>query len=81
MTTFLHINLLAMTVDGDEFEFEIESGDSSDLPPGLTFDRTTGWLTGFFPDQGATETRLQFCNYHLQKRQQSSCKRSLSVLI
>jgi hypothetical protein len=63
--TFRHDNFFAYQFigydcDGDEFEFEIVLGDSSDLPPGLTFDRTTGWLTGFFPDQGATENDYNF---------------------
>ena len=63
--TFRHDNyfayqLLGFDCDGDAFEFEIELGDSADIPPGLTFDRTTGWLTGFFPDQGATEVTYEF---------------------
>ena len=62
---FRHDNFFAyqfegLDLDGDAFEFEIESGDSSDLPPGLVFDRFTGWLTGFFPDQGATEKDYSF---------------------
>jgi hypothetical protein len=63
--TFRHDNFFAYQFigydcDGDEFEFEIVLGDSSDLPPGLTLNRTTGWLTGFFPDQGATENDYNF---------------------
>jgi hypothetical protein len=63
--TFRHDNFFAYQItgfdcDGDAFEFEIALGDSADIPPGLTFDRTTGWLTGFFPDQGATETTYTF---------------------
>jgi len=62
---FRHDNFFAyqfegLDLDGDAFEFEIESGDSSDIPPGLVFDRFTGWLTGFFPDQGATERDYSF---------------------
>jgi hypothetical protein len=63
--TFRHNNFFAYQIlgydcDGDAFEFEIVLGDSADLPPGIAFDRTTGWLTGFFPDQGATETTYTF---------------------
>ena len=63
--TFRHDNFFAyqiegLDLDGDLFEFEIEQGDSSDIPPGITFDRETGWFTGFFPDQGATELQYTF---------------------
>ena len=63
--TFRHDNffayqLIGFDCDGDAFEFEIIQGDSADLPPGIVFDRSTGWLTGFFPDQGATETIYNF---------------------
>lgn len=63
--TFRHNNFFAYQIlgfdcDGSAFEFEIVMGDSADLPPGLVFDRTTGWLTGFFPDQGATEKTYDF---------------------
>ena len=63
--TFRHDNffayqLIGFDCDGDKFEFEIIQGDSADLPPGIVFDRSTGWLTGFFPDQGATETTYNF---------------------
>jgi hypothetical protein len=63
--TFRHDNFFAyqidgLDLDGDPFEFEIEQGDSSDIPPGIAFDRNTGWLTGFFPDQGATELTYNF---------------------
>ncbi len=30
------------------------------LPPGLVLNATTGWLTGYIPDQGATENTYQF---------------------
>ena len=63
--TFRHNNFFAYQIlgfdcDGSAFEFEIVMGDSADLPPGIAFDRTTGWLTGYFPDQGATETTYTF---------------------
>lgn len=63
--TFRHNNFFAYQIlgfdcDGSAFEFEIVFGDSADLPPGIAFDRTTGWLTGYFPDQGATELTYEF---------------------
>ena len=63
--TFRHDNFFAyqiqgLDLDGDPFEFEIESGDSTDIPPNLVFDRETGWLKGYFPDQGATELDYSF---------------------
>ena len=63
--TFRHDNFFAyqiqaLDLDGDPVEFEIETGDSTDVPPNLVFDRTTGWLRGFFPDQGATELDYSF---------------------
>jgi hypothetical protein len=63
--TFRHNNFFAYQIlgfdcDGDAFEFEIVTGDSADLPPGISFDRTTGWLTGYFPEQGATERTYTF---------------------
>ena len=63
--TFRHDNFFAyqfqgLDLDGDPFEFEIVAGDSGDLPPGLTFNRSNGWLTGYFPDQGATETEYEW---------------------
>lgn len=63
--TFRHDNFFAYQIegkdfDGDPYEFEIQSGDSADLPPGLVFNRDTGWLTGFLPDQGATELTYDF---------------------
>ena len=63
--TFRHDNFFAyqiigLDLDGDPFEFEIETGDSTSIPPNLIFDRTTGWLRGYFPDQGATEIDYSF---------------------
>lgn len=63
--TFRHDNFFAyqiqgLDLDGDPFEFSIETGDSADIPPNLVFERETGWLQGFFPDQGATELTYEF---------------------
>jgi len=63
--TFRHDNFFAyqiqgLDLDGDPFEFEIVSGDSADLPPGVTFNTSNGWLTGYFPDAGATEVTYSF---------------------
>ena len=63
--TYRHSNFFAyqfkaLDLDGDPFTFLIALGDSADLPPGLTFNQTTGWLYGYLPDQGATETEFQW---------------------
>lgn len=57
---FFAYQIVGLDLDGDQIEFEIAAGDSADLPPGLTFNRSNGWLTGFFPDQGATEIEYEF---------------------
>jgi len=63
--TFRHDNFFAYRIEGfdcdnDPIEFSIVTGDSSDLPPGITFNTLTGWLSGYFPDQGATEKTYNF---------------------
>lgn len=63
--TFRHDNFFAyqfegLDLDGDQFEFEIVAGDSAEIPPNLILNRSNGWLTGFFPDQGATELTYEF---------------------
>jgi hypothetical protein len=63
--TYRHSNFFAyrfqaLDLDGDPFKFMIAMGDSSDLPPGLTFNQDTGWLYGYLPDQGATETVFEW---------------------
>lgn len=66
--TFRHSNFFAyqfqaLDLDGDALEYEIAMGDSSDIPPGLTLDKNTGWLYGYLPNQGATETPFNFSIY------------------
>ena len=66
--TYRHSNFFAyqfqaIDLDGDALEYEIAMGDSSDLPPGLSLDQTTGWLYGYLPNQGATETAFSFSIY------------------
>jgi hypothetical protein len=63
--TYRHSNFFAyqfqsLDLDGDQVEYEIATGDSTDLPPGLQLNRDTGWLYGYLPDQGATETTFNF---------------------
>ena len=63
--TYRHSNFFAyqfqsLDLDGDTVEYELATGDSSDLPPGLQLDQNTGWLYGYLPDQGATETTFNF---------------------
>lgn len=56
---FFAYQVTAIDLDGDEYEFDLLN-DSSELPPGLIFDVTTGWLRGYLPDQGATEEDYTF---------------------
>jgi hypothetical protein len=63
--TYRHSNFFAyqfqaLDLDGDPYQFMIAMGDSADLPPGLTFNQQTGWLYGYLPDQGATETEFEW---------------------
>lgn len=63
--TYRHSNFFAyqfraLDLDGDPFLFEIALGDSGDIPPGLSLDQNTGYLYGYLPDQGATETTFEF---------------------
>jgi hypothetical protein len=63
--TYRHSNFFAyqfqaLDLDGDPYQFMIAMGDSADLPPGLTFNQETGWLYGYLPDQGATETQFEW---------------------
>ena len=79
--TFRHDNFFAyqiqaLDLDGDPIEFEIETGDSTDVPDNLVFDRTTGWLRGYFPDQGATELDYSF-RISVYKRDNNSIVSSL----
>lgn len=61
----------ALDLDGDAVNFVIATGDSADLPPGLELDSNTGWLYGYLPDQGATETTFEFSVY-VYKRDEPS---------
>jgi len=63
--TFRHDNFFAyqfegISLTGAALEYQITIDDSADLPPGLTFDRDTGWLTGYLPDLGAVEITYSF---------------------
>jgi hypothetical protein len=59
-SNFFAYQFQALDLDGDQFLFEIAFGDSGDLPPGLSLEQNTGWLYGYLPDQGATETTFRF---------------------
>ena len=50
----------AIDFDGDASEYMLQAGTSLGLPPGLSIDNNTGWLHGYIPDQGTTETNYQF---------------------
>lgn len=66
-SNFFAYQVIALDLDGDPVRFELALGDSSDLPPGLTFNQDTGWLYGYLPDQGATELTYQFSIYVYKK--------------
>ena len=64
ITTGAAIGFDAGTVAGGpgSFDRDGEGFDrgSQSLPPGLVLNQTTGWLTGYIPDQGATEFTYDF---------------------
>ena len=45
---------------GDEFDYEVDTSGSYDIPPGVTLDPKTGWLYGYIPDLGLTELIYNF---------------------
>ena len=47
-----------LDLDGDQFN--IIKTPASTLPPGLTLDPNSGWLYGYIPDLGVTETQYNF---------------------
>ena len=59
---FYAFKIDAVDPDGDPFKYALEDiDDSSDgLPPGLELDENTGWIYGYIPSQGLTETDYQF---------------------
>jgi hypothetical protein len=57
---FFAYQLQGLDLDGDPFEFTIVTGDSADIPPNLSLNLENGWLTGYFPNAGATETTYEF---------------------
>lgn len=46
--------------DGDPFVYELVASDGFSVPPGLTLNSTTGWLSGYIPDQGPIEDTYRF---------------------
>lgn len=66
-SNFFAYQFQAIDLDGDPYQFEIQAGDSADLPPGLQLDQDTGWLYGYIPDQGATENSYSFVLYVYKK--------------
>ena len=49
--------------DADNWDSDIWDKDSFSLPPGLTLDPNTGWLTGYIPTQVETTKDYQFGIY------------------
>lgn len=56
--------------DGDTLDYYLDSGS---LPPGLTLDQTSGWLTGAIPSISATEASYTFA-IRVEKRNNSLYK-------
>jgi len=46
--------------DTPSLRYAILKNQSSELPPGLELDPTTGWYYGYIPDQGITEVNYSF---------------------
>lgn len=46
--------------DGAPFVYELVVGNGLSIPPGLSLNSTTGWLSGYLPDQGAVENSYRF---------------------
>ncbi len=53
--TFFAYQFLAKNITGDTIGFT-----GTSIPPGLTLDSTTGWLTGYLPTVGLTEVTYNF---------------------
>jgi hypothetical protein len=53
--TFYAYQFLAKNITGDTIGFA-----GTSIPPGLTLDSTTGWLTGYLPTVGLTEVTYNF---------------------
>lgn len=46
--------------DGESFVYEAVTGNGLSLPPGLTLNSATGWLSGYFPNEGSIENSYRF---------------------
>lgn len=66
-SNFFAYQFQALDLDGDAYQFEIQGGDSTELPPGLQLNQDTGWLFGYLPDQGATEITYDFTVFVYKK--------------
>jgi hypothetical protein len=53
--TFFAYQFLAKNITGDTIGFT-----GTSIPPGLTLDSTTGWLSGYLPNVGLTEVTYNF---------------------
>lgn len=56
---FFAYQFVAEDFDGDPIAYEFIPSAQGDIP-GLDFSEQTGWLAGYIPDQGATETTYSF---------------------
>lgn len=55
---FFAFQFVGIDLDGDQFDIVASPG--STLPPGLTLDPNSGWLYGYVPSLGITETEYDF---------------------
>jgi len=51
---------LGYDADGTTFDSQIFDRGEFSLPPGMTFDENSGWLSGYIPNQAATKIDYQF---------------------
>lgn len=62
-SNFFAYQFVGEDLDGVPVAYYLDTGDSLDLPPNLTFDGSTGWLYGYLSDLGATDLTYSFTVY------------------
>ena len=61
---------LGLGYDGEAFDIDLFDRGTLTLPPGLVLDTTSGWLTGYIPQQAATKRDFTFA-IRVKKRDNS----------